>query len=244
MIEARPASRKQDQVAAAVRQAILRGELRPGERILELQLARQFKVSQGPVREALAALAREGLVVKVAHRGTFVSRLHARDLHELFTLRASLDGFSARLAAERATDEDVEHLRELLERMRTAELAGNLPSLTEAHLELHERIYELSGHALLGEIFALIRSRMALALDFAENLFKADGNETECHVPLLEALADRDPDRAEQVARELALGWIDQVIVEDGKPNRRRARGRRPPATRATPATRTASRRS
>jgi DNA-binding GntR family transcriptional regulator len=214
--EALPASRRQDQVAEALRQAILRGDLRPGERIRELHLARELGVSQTPVREAFAALAQEGLVVRVAHRGTFVSRLHARELRELLTLRAVLDAFSARLAAERVTDADLELLRSLLERMRAAELAGDLPALTEAHLEFHETLYQLSGHELLGEIFGFIHRRMALALTFAENLFRSDGNEAECHAPLIDALARRDPDGAEQVSRDLALGWIDQVVLEPG----------------------------
>ena len=66
------------------------------------------------MREALALLERQGLVVKVHNRGTFVSRLHARELRELFTLRAVLDAFSARLAAERATDKDIKSLRGML----------------------------------------------------------------------------------------------------------------------------------
>jgi DNA-binding GntR family transcriptional regulator len=209
---------KRDQVAEVLREAILGGELMPGERIVESRIARQLGISQAPVREALALLERQGLVVKVNHRGAFVSRLHARELRELFTLRAVLDAFSARLAAERASDADIERLRSLLVRMRTAEEARDLASLTESHLQLHEAIYRLSGHELLVEIFALIHPRMKLALTFAENLFSSEGDETDCHVPLIDALADHDPKRAERVARELALGWIDQVIIDKEPP--------------------------
>ena len=101
-----------------------------------------------------------------------------------------------------------------LSRMKRAEDAGDLARLTDAHLELHETIYRLSGHQLLIDIFALIHPRMVLALTFAENLFSAEGRETECHIPLIDALAARDGTRAESVARDLATGWIDQVMVE------------------------------
>lgn len=207
-------SSKRDQVVIMLREAILAGEFVPGERIVESRIARQLGISQAPIREALALLERQGLVVKINHRGTFVSRLHGRELRELFTLRAVLDAFSARLAAQRATKMEIEHLNALLSRMEKAEKAGDLVALTEAHLQLHEAIYQMSGHELLAEIFALIHPRMALALTFAENLFSAEGHETDCHVPLIEALASHDSDRAERIARELALGWIDQVVVE------------------------------
>ncbi len=195
----------------------MRGSLVPGEQIVEFRIARQLGISQAPVREALALLERQGLVVKVHHRGTFVSRLHARELRELFTLRAVLDAFSAKLAAERASDKDITNLREILARMKSAEEAGDLARLTDAHLELHETIYRLSGHQLLIDIFALIHPRMVLALTFAENLFSAEGRETDCHVPLIDALAAHDGARAEAVARDLATGWIDQVMVDREK---------------------------
>lgn len=205
---------KRNQIVELLRKAIMSGALVPGEQIVESRIARQLGVSQAPVREALALLERQGLVVKLHHRGTFVSRLHARELRELFSLRALLDAFSSRLAAERATDEDIAQLRDILARMKVAEDTGDLARLTDAHLELHESIYRLSGHQLLNDIFALIHPRMVLALTFAENLFSAEGRETECHVPLIEALAARDPARAEAVARELATGWIDQVMTD------------------------------
>jgi DNA-binding GntR family transcriptional regulator len=207
-------SSKRDRVVDRLREAILGGELIPGERIVESRIARQLGISQAPVREALALLERQGLVVKIHNRGTFVSRLHGRELRELFSLRAVLDAFSARLAAERATDKDIESLRKMLVRMRSAEAAGDLAKLTEAHLQLHEAIYRMSGHDLLAQIFDQIHPRMALALTFAENLFSSEGHETDCHVPLIEALARRDPDQAERIARELATGWIDQVVVD------------------------------
>jgi DNA-binding GntR family transcriptional regulator len=213
-LEALSSTSKRDRVVDLLRDAILGGELVPGERIVESRIARQLKISQAPVREALALLERQGLVVKVHNRGTFVSRIHARDLRELFTLRAVLDAFSARLAATRATPKDIDNLEALLASMKSAEKTNDLVSLTDAHLQFHEAIYRLSGHRLLAEIFAQIHPRMALALTFAENLFSSEGGEADCHIPLVEAIAARDAEKAETVARELALGWIDQVVVE------------------------------
>ena len=99
-------SSKRDQVVELLREAILSGKLSPGERIVELRLSKQLGTSQALVREALALLERQGLVVKVANRGTFVSRLHACELRELFTLRSVLDALPRALppsARARAT---------------------------------------------------------------------------------------------------------------------------------------------
>lgn len=215
---------KRDRVVDLLRKAIMDGSLVPGEQIVESRVARQLGVSQAPVREALALLERQGLVVKINHRGTFVSRLHARELRELFSLRAVLDAFSAKLAAEHVTDKDIAQLRQILSRMKVAEDAGDLARLTDAHLELHETIYRLSGHQLLIDIFALIHPRMVLALTFAENLFSAEGRETDCHIPLVDALASRDSKRAETVAHDLATGWIDQVRVGEENDDPAKAR--------------------
>jgi DNA-binding GntR family transcriptional regulator len=208
-------SSKRDQVVELLREAILSGKLSPGERIVELRLSKQLGTSQAPVREALALLERQGLVVKVANRGTFVSRLHACELRELFTLRAVLDAFAARLAADRARPADIDRLRLLIAQMRAAEKGADHAALTEAHLLLHETIYEISGHSMLAEIFAQISTRMTLGLSFAEHLFLSDGDETDCHVPLIDAIAEHKPGLAEKIARDLALGWIDQVVVEE-----------------------------
>jgi DNA-binding GntR family transcriptional regulator len=208
-------SSKRDQVVELLREAILSGKLSPGERIVELRLSKQLGTSQAPVREALALLERQGLVVKVANRGTFVSRLHACELRELFTLRAVLDAFAARLAADRARPADIDRLRLLIAQMHAAEKGADHAALTEAHLLLHETIYEISGHSMLAEIFAQISTRMTLGLSFAEHLFLSDGDETDCHVPLIDAIAEHKPGLAEKIARDLALGWIDQVVVEE-----------------------------
>jgi DNA-binding GntR family transcriptional regulator len=202
-------------VVELLREAILSGKLSPGERIVELRLSKQLGTSQAPVREALALLERQGLVVKVANRGTFVSRLHACELRELFTLRAVLDAFAARLAADRARPADIDRLRLLIAQMHAAEKGADHAALTEAHLLLHETIYEISGHSMLAEIFAQISTRMTLGLSFAEHLFLSDGDETDCHVPLIDAIAEHKPGLAEKIARDLALGWIDQVVVEE-----------------------------
>jgi DNA-binding GntR family transcriptional regulator len=208
-------SSKRDQVVELLREAILSGKLSPGERIVESRLSKQLGTSQAPVREALAQLERRGLVVKVANRGTFVSRLHACELRELFTLRSVLDAFAARLAAERARPPDVDRLRLLIAQMRAAEEGADHAALTAAHLLLHETIYEISGHSMLAEIFAQISARMTLGLSFAEHLFLSDGDETDCHVPLIDAIAEHKPGLAERIARDLALGWIDQVVVHN-----------------------------
>jgi DNA-binding GntR family transcriptional regulator len=208
-------SLKRDQVVALIRQALLDGELRPGDRIVESALARELGVSQTPVREALAALSREGLVIKLDHRGTFVSSLKETELREVLTLRAVLEGYCARLAAERCSPSDLERLEALVDRMSTAASAGKISALIERDLEFHRQLYELSGHSLLREVLSGLQQRMRLALAFADAVYSADLTDVaESHRTLIDALRQRDPALAEAVAKKHVLEVVDSTDAQ------------------------------
>jgi DNA-binding GntR family transcriptional regulator len=217
---------KRDQVLAAVRGAILRGELRPGERIVELRLGRELGVSQTPVREALSALAREGLVQKLDHRGTFVSSLDRRELLEALGLRALLEGYCARLACPRITSSDLETLRRIVEEMTAAAEDGDLARVTEIDFRFHAAVYELSGHRLLGEVLASLQQRMRLALAVADAVYAPDlAAIADSHLPLLTTLASGDPEQAEAAARDHVLAGLaslrdDEAESEPGPSSR------------------------
>jgi DNA-binding GntR family transcriptional regulator len=208
-------SLKRDQVVALIRQALLDGELRPGDRIVESALAKELGVSQTPVREALAALSREGLVIKLDHRGTFVSSLKETELREVLTLRAVLEGYCARLAAERWSPSDLEGLEALVDRMAAAAGAGKITTLIDRDLEFHRRLYELSGHSLLREVLSGLQQRMQLALAFADAVYSADLTDVaESHRTLIDALRRRDPARAEAVAKKHVLEVVESTDGE------------------------------
>src|SRR5574341_322553 len=106
-----------EQIATALRQAIADGKLRPGTRLLEVQVARQMGTSRAPLREALIQLEREGLVVRQPNRGAFVADLTEELVREVASLRGVLEGFAAGLAVKRLTEEDFRQLERILTEM-------------------------------------------------------------------------------------------------------------------------------
>jgi len=108
------------QVREAIEQQILTGALREGDQIVEYQVARQMGISQTPVREALRTLERDGLVVTLPHRGTFVRRVTRREAAERYSLGAELEAFAARLAIPRLTARDFKQLERIVDEMAAA----------------------------------------------------------------------------------------------------------------------------
>jgi DNA-binding GntR family transcriptional regulator len=137
--------RLSDQVAAFLRSRIYRGDLQPGQRLLELDLCEELGVSRAPLREAFLKLEREGFVEVRPHRGATVTRFTKHDLHEITELRAVLEGLAARLAAERRDPESIERLRHALAEMHKAAEQGDGLAAAVAHIEFHRSIGRASG---------------------------------------------------------------------------------------------------
>lgn len=109
-----------DVVFYTLRQAILKGELEPGERLMEMQLAEQLGVSRTPIREAIRKLELEGLVLMIPRRGAIVAKITEKDLKDVLEVRASLERLSTKLACERMEEETIEELREAQEAFKAA----------------------------------------------------------------------------------------------------------------------------
>ena len=148
-------------VCESLRDAIRRGVLKPGERLMEIQLAEELGVSRTPVREAIRKLELEGYVIMMPRRGTYVASMSIRDINEIFEIRTALESLSNGLAAERITAEELEslqrllvqiggyvgiisNLRDQLTRFRTLSMSypGRLETTLEEHREIVEAISE------------------------------------------------------------------------------------------------------
>lgn len=138
-----------DEVRQYLRDAIIQGDLKPGEKIAEVALARELGLSQAPVREALRELEHDGLVVNHSRRGTFVRRLTGRDAWEMYSLRAELEAMAARLARANFGPSDYEHLEGFIQNMVEASRAQEHEQFTRHDVAFHEFICKHSGHGLL-----------------------------------------------------------------------------------------------
>jgi len=141
-----------DQVLQELRTRIINGEYQPGERLTEDRLADDFGVSRNPVREALRTVEAEGFVSVLPRRGAIVASPDESTISDLFAVRGSLETLAAQLAAERATPEDVEHLRGLLEGARRATDREDFTRVAELNSQLHLRVIEISGNRWLTSI--------------------------------------------------------------------------------------------
>jgi DNA-binding GntR family transcriptional regulator len=151
----------QELVLASVREAILAGVLEPGARLRQEELADVFRTSRIPVREALRALEYEGLVRSEPHRGFTVTSLDADDVEEVYDLRILLEGHAVRLALPLLTDDDLDELERLFDRMKNATTPDEQLAAREG---FYLRLYSVTGRPRLVGLIARLRQEVARAL--------------------------------------------------------------------------------
>ncbi|WLW55857.1 GntR family transcriptional regulator [Streptomyces sp. YU58] len=187
-----PIGAVRERVLATLRQEIISGGLRPGDRLVERELAERFGVSRVPVREAIRALVAEGFVHFETPRRIVVRRLTPNDVKELFELREALEVYAAGLAAARATPQDLAEVEELLDRAAAATEEGDPETITDVNSRLHDRIVAMADNSLLIEALEPVAGRLRWMTrrneEWPQLLVE--------HRELYEAIASGDPDRA------------------------------------------------
>src|SRR5580700_8565127 len=138
-----------ERVEEHIRRAIYRGALKPRERIIEEDVAKQLKCSRGPVREAILRLERDGLVVTVARRGTFIRDISRESIEVVFEMRGKLEALCVRHLREHLTEEIEETLREALRKLRTAAAKNDEEGFYAADMNFHQTIWRLSHRGIL-----------------------------------------------------------------------------------------------
>jgi len=193
-----------EQVFRRIQAAIVRGEIAPGSKISEPELARTYGISRGPLREAMHRLEGQRLVVRVPHAGARVVSLGARELVELYQIREALEGMACRLAAQRMTQADIDELRRVLDAHERDEAfqAGRGYYQQEGDYDFHYRIIQASGNATLvqllcNDLYQLVRM---YRIQFSSTPNRPQQAFTE-HQRILEALADGDGELAELLMR-------------------------------------------
>ena len=192
-------------VADNLREAILAGTLRPGQRVSDAEIAAQMGTSRSPVRDALRQLEKDGLVVSAPNRGAIVRRLTEVDIRQLNTIRGMLEGLAAAWACEHITDMDILVLEGLCREMEKA-----LPVRTSAERlrlqrpieEFHRRLVAAARAPMLEEILSSIWMQIRMAMAAANRNPRVSELVHE-HEELIDALKRRDAAAAELAAREI-----------------------------------------
>ena len=190
-----------DVVFNTLRRAILRGELKPGERLMEIQLANKLGVSRTPIREAIRKLELEGLVHIIPNKGAFVEGVTLQDVKDIYEIRTLLEGLCARWAAERITQEQLEELEEIVFLSDFHYSKENWDQILELDNRFHEMVYEACASKELTRVLRdyhhyLQRIRRITL----EEKARAHASINE-HRAIAEALKARDARTAEECAR-------------------------------------------
>ena len=143
-----------------MREAILKGRLKPGERLMEVQMAEEMGVSRTPVREAIRKLELEGLVVMVPRKGAYVAGLTLKDVANVFEIRGSLEGLAAALAAERITDEEIKSLDMVLKDISSAGEKGDIEAIIKKDVEFHQVLFSASRNDRLAQIINNLKEQI------------------------------------------------------------------------------------
>ena len=198
-----------DGVLDAIERAIFSGQLKPGDRVVETDIAQQTGTSRGPVREAIQQLVGEGLLVSHPYRGTFVARWTVRDVIEVYGLRAVLEGYAVHLALEHMSEDMLVELESIVDEMCELARRGDGEGVTKLDIHFHARLYEFSGQRLLCDSLADLRRKIEMLTTIDRELSQDLVQLAENHRMLMDTLRSGDPDHAEHVFR--------QHIVEVGE---------------------------
>ncbi len=193
---------------------ILKGEYQAGDRLVEMQIAQEFGISQAPVRESLRELEALGFVESEPYRGTRVRAVTKAELTEIYPVRAALEEVAARVAAQRLAGE-VEALADELAAMHQAAEKGDLYEQVQHDVEFHRLIVEASGNRVLQDVWRSLRIEARTLI----SALKADigGHEiAEMHRPVLEALAEGNAEKAGVLLRK-HVEYFGELILK-GEP--------------------------
>jgi DNA-binding GntR family transcriptional regulator len=185
-----------DRVYRLLKDSVIRHRFKPGERLLDQEIADNLGVSRTPVREALNRLGAEGLIEIVPRRGAFVIDLSAKDIKDIYEVREVLETLAIRLAVPRLSDEDLVALAQITEACSAALDRKDYVACFELDREFHDRVVRLSGNAKLAEINTLLGGN----IQTTRWRHCQDGDRQQLsfeeHLEILEALKKRDAELA------------------------------------------------
>ena len=187
-------------VCETLRDAIRKGILEPGERLMEVQLADELGISRTPVREAIRKLEQEGYVIMMPRRGTYVSDISTGDVKEIFEIRSALESLAAGLAARRIEPDELETLQNLLIEIEGYIAKNDIEKIVETDIKFHGLLYKVSRNERLANIINNLKEQLArfrtLSMSYPGRLQET----LEEHSEMVEAIANGDVSAARDAA--------------------------------------------
>ena len=209
-----------EEIADILRENIISGNLNPGEKVNEYQVAKLLNISRPPIREAFRLLAAEGLITLVPRKGAFVSELSIREVKEIYEMKSMMESFAVRLAIPVIGEKEVSGLDSILKLMEEMIKKNNFKKIQSLNIEFHRKIIEMSKNKKLiyfyESIIMPIRKYQRLGLS-APSSWKTSFKE---HGDIVEAIRSRNIELAEKLTREhtmrATLRVIGRLKCQDG----------------------------
>jgi DNA-binding GntR family transcriptional regulator len=202
-----------DVVFEYLRDAILTGKLKPGERLMEIQLAEKLGVSRTPVREAMKKLEQENFIEMVPRKGAYVKDINAKDMLEVLEIRKLLEGFAAFQAAANMSEKDLKEMEKLTEKFDKAVLLEDKEGLIETDNKFHDIIYRSTKNDKLKELIKSLQDQFHRFRIIYFSEFDDYRQISKGHQDIIKAIKDRDGHYAKAVAEE-HIQIVEQSVFE------------------------------
>jgi len=189
-------------VFSQLRNDILNGKYQPGDSLIELKLCDELGVSRTPVREALKQLELEGLVRVIPHKGVIVTGISSQDIEDIYTIRMLIEGLAARWATEKITDEELAELKEAVELEEFYTNKNDVNHMLKFDSKFHEIIFKASKSKPLMHTLSTFHHYVQKARNISLGSPGRAREALEEHKAILQAIIDKDPDRAEKLTTQ------------------------------------------
>lgn len=198
-------------VFQSIREDILSGRYEQNTELKEAAIGAELGVSRTPVREALRQLELEGLVTIIPNRGAYVNMITAKDVQDIYVIRSMLEGLCARWATQSITAEQLDSMEETLCLSEYHTSKKNYEKLYELDSLFHEQLYEAGGSRILNHILSDFHDYVKMVRKATISTSSRSMTSTEEHRAIFEAIKEKDPDKAEALAKEHVKHTIESI---------------------------------
>ena len=200
-----------DVVFNTLREAILRGDLVPGERLMELQLAAKLGVSRTPTREAIRMLEQEGLAITIPRKGAIVAGMTEKDMQDVLEIREALEELSVQVACDKITDEEIAQLEKNMKNFELSLKIGDLKKMAQADVEFHDVIYQATDNPKLISMLNNLREQMyRYRVEYLKNPQNHEQLLKE-HEAIYRGIVEKDKDAVTNTIRKHISNQVDVV---------------------------------
>lgn len=206
-----------EKIANSIREAIIKGSLKPGERIAEPDLAEKFGISRTPLREAFRQLESEGFLTTIPRRGAVVSSLTEKDVKEFYEIKSLLEGYAASLATEKITDKDLKKMISINSQLEKLSEDGDVKGFFKIHNDFHDVFWKAAGNEKLYDLLNNVMQQFQRFRIASLILPGRMGISVTQHKQIIEAFQDKNHELARQLVMENAKIGGEVLIKELSK---------------------------